>query len=140
MMNGLQRRDDFMNNMLSWFDDSFAPFTNHESGEMRTDITEDDHKYQVTVDLPGFSKKDLHLNYAQNILTVSGRRETVADQADHEGNLLHSERRYGQFSRQYRLPNVDQAGINAKYENGVLTITLPKLTATDKAGAEIEID
>ena len=44
MMNGLQRRDDFMNNMLSWFDDSFAPFTNHESGEMRTDITEDDHK------------------------------------------------------------------------------------------------
>lgn len=139
-MNGLQRRDDFMNNMLNWFDDSFAPFTNHDSGEMRTDIVETDKQYEVKIDLPGFDKQNLHLNYAQEILTVSGRRESFADKADHEGNILHSERRYGQFSRQYRLPNVDQKQISAKYENGVLDITLPKLSANDQNGAEISID
>lgn len=138
MMNGLQRRDNLMDSMLNWFDDNFYPdvVTN---GTMKTDISESDHAYEVKIDMPGFNKKDLHLNYDQNILTVTGHREANSNVKDDQGNLLHSERRYGQFSRQYRLPEVDQKQISAKYDAGVLMVTLPKLAAEDKTDNRIEI-
>lgn len=138
MMNGLQRRDNLMDSMLNWFDDNFYSDT-ITNGSMKTDISENDHGYEVKIDMPGFDKKDLHLNYDRNVLTVTGHREANSDVKDDQGNLLHSERRYGQFSRQYRLPDVNQKQISAKYDAGVLTITLPKLTTEDQTNTRIEI-
>ena len=90
--------------------------------------------------MPGFDKKDIHINYANDILTVTGHRDIFDDDGDKDGNVLHSERRYGQMSRQYRLPDVNKKDIKAQYKNGVLTITLPKKDETDDDENHIDIE
>lgn len=143
MANDLTRRNNFLDNMMNmrnWMNDDFfsdlAPVADH----MKTDISEDDKAYTVKVDMPGFAKKDIHIDYANNILSITGHRDTFSDDADKNGNVLHSERRYGQMSRQYRLPDVDRSAISAHYEDGVLTMSLPKLQADNNNDSHIEID
>ena len=82
----------------------------------------------------------IDINYANDIFTVTGKRDTLDDESDKNGNVLHSERRYGQMSRQYRLPDVERQNIKAHYENGVLTISLPKLQENIEDDGHIEID
>lgn len=142
MANELQNRNFFDNlmNMRNWMNDDFfsdlTPVANH----MKTDVAENDKNYTVKVDMPGFNKKDIHINYANDILTVTGKRDTLDDESDKNGNVLHSERRYGQMSRQYRLPDVERKNIKAHYENGVLTISLPKVQENVEDDGHIEID
>ena len=73
-------------------------------------------------------------------MSVTGHRDTFADDSDKDGNVLHTERRYGQMSRQYRLPDVDRDAVKAQYTNGVLTLNLPKLQASDENDTRIDID
>lgn len=143
MANDLTRRNNFLDNMMNmrnWMNDDlfsdFAPVEDH----MKTDIKENDQQYDVKIDMPGFDKKDIHINYANNILTITGHRDTFSDSSDKDGHLLHSERRYGQMSRQYRLPDVERKNIKAHYENGVLALTLPKMQAESDDDTRIEID
>ncbi|KRN59209.1 Hsp20/alpha crystallin family protein [Limosilactobacillus secaliphilus] len=139
MANDLQRRDNFfddMMNMRDLFNDNFFPAM--KTNYMKSDVTESDKGYQVKIDMPGFDKKDIHVNYANGMLTVSGHRETFDDDANKNGEVIQSERRYGQMSRSYRLPNVDLEKVNAKYNDGVLELDLPKIS--EKAnGSHIEI-
>ncbi|ATO42781.1 Hsp20/alpha crystallin family protein [Loigolactobacillus coryniformis] len=120
----------------SFFDDDFSDLTFNDT--MRTDIKESDQAYTATIDLPGVDKKDLKIDYQNNILTVSAKNEQNTDERDENDQLVHRERRYGQFSRQYQLPNVDQDKITAKYNDGVLTITLPKSAEATKHQIEIQ--
>lgn len=137
MANDLQnRRNDLFGD---WFNGGFFPSFNKafdalssSSDVMKTDVSESDKGYKVKIDLPGYDKKDIHLNYANDILAVTGHRSTFDDVSDDNGNILHSERAYGQVSCQYRLPDVDRDNISAKYDNGVLSLTLPKLDHTGK--------
>ena len=143
MANDLTRRNNFLDNMMNMRnlmnDDFFSDFTPVED-HMKTDIEENDKQYQVKIDMPGFDKKDIHISYNDDPLTVTGHRDTFDDESDKDGNILHSERRYGQMSRQYRLPGVDLEQVNAKYTDGVLILTLPKLTKQANDGKHIEID
>lgn len=143
MANDLTRRNNFLDNMMNmrnWMNDDFfsdlAPVADH----MKTDIAETEKEYRVKVDMPGFAKKDIHIDYANNILSITGHRDTFSDDADKNGNVLHSERRYGQMSRQYRLPDVDRSAIKARYEDGVLILNLPKLQADNNNDSHIEIE
>ncbi|WP_251548222.1 Hsp20/alpha crystallin family protein [Limosilactobacillus caecicola] len=141
MANDLQRRDglfDNLMNMRNFFDDGFfAPST---ANYMKSDVTESHDGYQVKIDMPGFDKKDIHVNYADGILTVSGHRDTFDDHTDNNGNIIQSERRYGQMSRSYRLPDVDLDKVSAKYNDGVLALDLPKLTVDNQNGTHIDIE
>lgn len=142
MANEIQRRNDFLDNLLGirdFMNDDFFSDLTPSADHMRTDVSENDKGYVVKIDMPGFDKKDIHVNYANNILSVTGKRDTFADNSDKNGNILHSERRYGQMSRQYRLPDVDLNKVNAQYENGVLTLELPKLQANDNNDTHIDI-
>ena len=143
MANDLTRRNNFLDNMMNMRnlmnDDFFSDLT-PAADHMKTDVAEDDKAYQVKIDMPGFDKKDIHINYANNILSVTGHRDTFSDESDKKGNILHSERRYGQMSRQYRLPDVDRSKVSAHYENGVLTLDLPKMQASDENDSRIDID
>ncbi|MDN6356313.1 MAG: Hsp20/alpha crystallin family protein [Lactiplantibacillus plantarum] len=105
---------------------------------LRTDIKEREHDYVVAIDVPGIEKKDIHLNYDNDTLSISVRKDSFGDHEDKDGNLLMSERHYGRMIRSYRLPNVDSSGITAKNDNGILTITLPK--RADSAASHIEIE
>lgn len=128
--------DDFFSNLgrsfFNGFDDSFK--------EMKTDISESDTAYTVAVDLPGVDKKDIDIDFKDNALTISAKRDSFSDESDAKGNLLSSERSYGRFTRQYQFPNVDKDKISAKYEAGVLTITLPKTAEEISNSHKIEIE
>jgi HSP20 family protein len=94
------------------------------------DVREDaDHLY-VEAELPGFKKDEVDITLENQTLTISGeRRETPA--AENKGEWLLNERRYTRFLRSFTLPpTVSEQSVNAKLENGVLTITLNKREET----------
>ena len=140
MANEIERRKNFFDDMMNvrnWMNPSFFDET---PDYMKTDIAETEKEYRVKVDMPGFNKKDIHISYNNDVLTITGHRDTFSDESDKECNILHSERSYGQLSRQYRLPDVDIDKVNAKYNDGVLILTLPKLALNGDYGNRIEID
>lgn len=95
------------------------------SNELKTDIKEDAQAYTVAVDIPGVDKKDIALDYTEDgMLTVSVTR--TEEKEEQQKGFLRRERSVGRSSRAYYLPGVQRKGIAAKYEGGVLTVTLPK--------------
>lgn len=140
MANALERRNNFFDDMMNIRNWMNGDLMGDSVKYMRTDIAETGKEYRVKIDMPGFQKKNIHIEYQNNILTVSCQRDTFSDESDKEGNILHSERNYGQMSRQYRLPDVDLNKVNAKYEDGVLIINLPKLQVSGGNGDSISID
>jgi len=89
------------------------------------DIYEDQHGIQLKLEVPGIEEKDLDIKVENNVLTVSGERKFEKEQK--EENFHRIERRYGNFTRSFTLPNtVDTEKIGADYNNGVLNIRLVK--------------
>ena len=96
MANELQRNNGLFGDMMQdWFDNNFFNNVNlpFNSNYMKTDIEETAKQYRVKVDMPGFDKKDIHISYNDDLLTVTGHRDTFDDESDKDGNILHSERR-----------------------------------------------
>lgn len=109
----------------NFFNEPFPSFPAFFGNEMKTDIKENEKAYTLTAEIPGVEKGDISLNYDGNDLlsvTVNRSEETKEEK---EG-YLRRERREGSFGREFYLPGVDAKGISAKYENGILTVELPK--------------
>lgn len=143
MANEMMRRNDwledpFFDNLGRHFFSGFMPEA--QTNALKTDINETDTNYVAKVDVPGIEKNDIKLNYQDNILSISVNKTSFNDHQDKDGNTLMSERSYGAMSRSYRLPNVDEKAITASYTDGVLTITLPKLTEAQQSPHQITID
>jgi HSP20 family protein len=104
---------------------------------IRLDISEDDKNYMVEADLPGFKKEDIKVSIDGNQVTVSA--ETKEEKEERSKGMLRSERHVGQQYRSFTLPNdVDDAKAEAKYENGVLHLTLPKKSAGSRKQISIQ--
>jgi HSP20 family protein len=89
------------------------------------DIYETEHELVVKADLPDVDPKDLDIRVENNILTIRGERKF--EKKVNEGNYLRVERAYGTFARSFALANtVNTEAIKANYQNGVLTLTIPK--------------
>jgi HSP20 family protein len=89
------------------------------------DVLENAQEIQVRVDLPGHDPKDLQVKVEDGTLSIQSERKQ--EQGRPEGDYLRSERSYGAFARSFALPaTVDPSKVEARYENGVLTVTLPK--------------
>jgi HSP20 family protein len=89
------------------------------------DIYEGQNELVAMVDLPGVEEKDIDIRLENNTLTIRGDRKF--DNSVNEDNYLRVERAYGSFTRRFSLPNtVNAEGINASYNNGVLTVHMPK--------------
>lgn len=129
-----------------WFSDDFFGFPRDDFASsslaniMQSDIAETDQDYVVKIDMPGMQKDKINLSYQNGILSVSGSRESFSDLSDKDGNIIHNERSIGHVSRQYRLPGVERAEISAKYDGGVLTVTLPKAAEKSADENKIKID
>lgn len=134
--NKLANSDDFFNN----FGRSFFNSWNNEMKSLKSDIKENDKEYIVKIDMPGVDKKDIALNFKDDVLTVDAKRDSFSDDSDSQGNIITSERDYGTYSRSYRLPKVDGDKVSAKYEDGVLTVTLPKTKEEIDKTHNIQID
>ena len=91
------------------------------------DVAEHDDEYVVTADLPGYEKDDIDLSISDRTLRVSADRQEGTDESDEEGTYLRRERRRQSVSRAITLPEeVAEDDASAAYNNGVLTVTLPK--------------
>jgi HSP20 family protein len=89
------------------------------------DILEDEHNITLQAELPGVKEGDLNITLENNVLTMTGERKFKEEEK--KENFHRIERRYGKFTRSFTLPvGVDVENVNAAFENGVLTITLPK--------------
>lgn len=89
------------------------------------DVYEDEHNLVLKLEVPGMNEEDLSVTLENNTLTVSGERKL--EKEEKEENFHRIERRYGSFTRSFRLPNtVDPEKVEAGYDKGILKITLAK--------------
>lgn len=90
------------------------------------DLTETDKEFVVRLEVPGVHKENMDIGLEANVLTLSGRREFRKEEGNEE--YIWKEREEGKFVRSLRLPKpVDEAKVQAVYENGILTVRLPKV-------------
>lgn len=89
-----------------------------------TDIRDEGDHYLLEAELPGFRKEDIDLDVKDGFLTISASREESGETK--QGGYLCRERRSGSFSRSFNLDGIQEDGITASYNNGVLELTLPK--------------
>ena len=103
----------------------------------RTDLIETEDGYRIHLDLPGIAKDDVKINFHDNTLTVSGKR--TAEKEEEGAEYVRVERTYGHFYRSFTLPRtVDAQSIQASFDNGVLTIAVPKHEAEKPRQIEIQ--
>ena len=117
-----------------------AFFSDNALGEFKTDIQEDGDSFVLEADLPGFKKEDIHVDIADDRLTVSAERHSNFEDKDKKGNYLRCERSYGSYARSFDISGIDAAGIKAKYNNGVLSLTLPKKVEKQPESQHVEIE
>lgn len=105
-------------------------------GGIRMDVRETDQQYEVDADLPGVQKADIRVTVAGNVVSIGS--ECAQDSAG-GGNHLCRERCSGRQQRSFTLPQeVDPAGSQAHYDNGVLHLTLPKLVDAEQHNLTIQ--
>lgn len=106
-------------------------------GRIRVDVTETDQAYEVKADMPGLKKEDIQVAIEGNVVSISAT--TQQEQEQTRGGLVYSERYSGTQYRSFSLPQeVDDAKTEAKYEDGVLRLTLPKKAGTAKKQITIQ--
>lgn len=104
----------------------------------RVDTAETDTAYEVTAELPGCDEKDIKISLEGNMLAISGEKK--AEREEKKKDYVMTERSYGSFKRAFTLPeNVDAEKIAAKFDKGVLKVTLPKTTPSPSKQREIPI-
>lgn len=97
---------------------------------MKTDIQEHETGYEVDIDLPGFKKDEINLELENGYLTVSAVKGLDKDEQDKKGKYIRRERYAGAMQRSFYVGDVlTQEDIKAKYENGILSISIPKKDA-----------
>ena len=115
-----------------WFDFSFPDVDRKYYGRrsedqiMRTDVKEKDDAYEVEIDLPGFKKDEIKAELKEGYLTISAAKNVNNDEKK-DGKYIRQERFTGNVSRSFYVgKNLTQEDIHAKFENGILTLDIPK--------------
>ena len=93
---------------------------------MKTDVKETDSAYVVDIDLPGFKKDEISLDIKDGYLTIAAQKGLDKDEQDKKGRVLRQERYAGACSRSFYVGNVKPEDVKAKYEDGVLSVIVPK--------------
>lgn len=129
--------DDFFDDFFDFpvFDDKAMQKTQkklygrHASNMMKTDVQEHEDHYEVDIDLPGFKKEELSLELRDGYLVISAVKELDRDESEKKtGRFVRRERYAGSMSRSFYVgEDVKQEEIQAKYESGVLKLSIPKV-------------
>jgi len=121
----------------SFFDDAFLPGFFSVGNPIRADIRETDKEYIIDAELPGVRKEDIKLELRDDVLTIAvEHNEEINEERE---NYIRRERRRGSFSRSFYVENVKQEDVKAKFDNGILTVILPKASEGKRKGWNIEI-
>ena len=117
------------------FDDWMSfPFRNFNTNSlMKTDIRETDGSFELDIDMPGFNKEDLKAELKEGYLTISASTNKDNGEKDENGRYIRRERYVGSCSRSFYVgEDIKQDDIKAKFENGILKISVPKKEAQPK--------
>lgn len=115
-----------------WMDFSFpdidkALYGKRAKNMMKTDVKETDHEYEVFVDLPGFKKDEVSVQLENGYLTIQAAKGLDKEEKDKHGKYLRKERYAGGMSRSFYVGDaVKKEDIHAKFEDGILKLSLPK--------------
>ena len=150
-MFGLTRRNQDMTTFNPWHDmEEFEKaFSSNPFGsfwgtpalnQFRTDVTDEGDHYLLETDLPGFEKKDITLDIHDDMLTIRAERKSKVEEKDKKDKVIRMERSYGSYQRSFDISGVDADQIKAKYTDGVLRLTLPKLERSLPQGRRLEIE
>ena len=113
-------------------------FSSRGLAEFKTDITDEGDHYELKADLPGFAKEDIRIDVDGDCLTISAEKKK--ETKEEKDNFIRRERRYGSLSRSFDISGVDAAAIKAKYDSGVLELTLPKKGDVTPPSHQISIE
>ncbi|MGN0143653.1 MAG: Hsp20/alpha crystallin family protein [Clostridium sp.] len=148
--NNSSAKDGYRGNLFDDFfsNDFLAPIgMDSEMSKFKVDVKETDKKYIVSADLPGVDKKDISVNYKNKYIVITAKREEEHEEKDEkdekgekkEHSYLRKEKTYGEFSRSFYFDNIQPDKINAKFENGVLKVELPKQVKEEDKATKVEI-
>ena len=105
---------------------------------LAVDVIEKDKAFEITAELPGVDGKDVDVKLADGLLTIKGEKNEAKEDKSNDSYL--SERHYGLFERTFRIPtNVDTDKIEASFEKGVLTVSLPKKREAEATEKKIAV-
>ena len=127
--------DDWMDFPFNRFDREFWGRKNplygkHAKNMMKTDIREHDEGYELDVDLPGFKKDEISVQLDNGYLTISAAKGLDKDEQDKKGKYIRKERYAGTMQRSFYIGDaVTQEDVKAKFEDGILKLSLPKKNA-----------
>ena len=118
--------DDFMDD-FAFPDIDKKLYGKHASHIMKTDVKEKDNTYEVDIDLPGFKKDEIQIQLENGYITVSAAKGLDKDEKDKDGKYIRRERYSGNVSRSFYVGDkVQKEDIHPKFENGILSFTVPK--------------
>ena len=119
-----------------FFDDDFMRFPawggrnplygKHAKNLMKTDVRETENTYEVDIDLPGFKKDEIEVELKDGYLTIQASKGLDKDQKDQDGKYIRQERYAGSCSRSFYVGEMEPDQVSAKYEDGILKLSLPK--------------
>ncbi len=119
--------DNFLTDTMDMFRSSF-----------KTDVIEEDDQFIIEAELPGLDRDDINIELQDNILCISAQHEEEDEIEDRD--YIRRERRTGSFQRNFQLENVDEEGITAEFDSGVLKVCLPKEEPERKERRTIDIE
>ncbi len=117
-------RDDF--GMFPTWSDRNPLYGKHAKNMMKTDVRETEDTYELDIDLPGFKKDELNLDLKNGYLTIQATKGLDKDEKDKNGKYIRQERYAGSMSRSFYVGEVPMEAVKARYEDGILRISLPK--------------
>jgi HSP20 family protein len=105
-------------------------------------ITEEQQQYKIEMAAPGMKKDDFNIDVEDNVITISSEKESEQTNGKDRKNYTFREYNYSRFSRSFSIPdNAETSKINAKYSDGILTLTIPKKTEQIKNKSQkIKVD
>lgn len=137
-----RKREDFFPKLFqSDLDSDFFDRFFKESNYPQVDVKEANGQYEVVVDVPGFSKDDIQVDFKDGYLSISGKKEESSETSEDEGHYIRKERSFGSFKRSFYVGDVDEQAIKGNFKDGVLQLTVPKPEEKDSGfGKRIEIE
>ena len=120
--------DNLHNSIQKYFDDftSTESSLNNPEFSPKVDISESNNQLKIEAEVPGVNKEDLKITLQDNILTIEGEKKNLSK--DEEKEYFVTERTFGSFKRNIALPeDIDSDKVNAKFERGVLSISISKI-------------
>ncbi|MDF2381178.1 Hsp20/alpha crystallin family protein [Nostoc ellipsosporum NOK] len=130
----------FRSSLNRFFDDESWGIDKTSLKNVPVNIRETDRSYELELMAPGCSKEDFKINLQGNLLTISFEHSDEKKEKDQQGNWVRQEYQHQSFTRSFTLDDsVDAENIGARYENGVLQLSLPKTERAARTNRNIEI-